>query len=29
MDKGRFAEYRNEEENLVCARFPHLKFCMC
>jgi len=29
MDRGRFAEYRNEEEDIVCARFPHLKFCMC
>lgn len=26
MEKGRYAEYRNDEENLICPRFPHLKF---
>lgn len=26
MEKGRYAEYRNDEEDLICPRFPHLKF---
>jgi len=29
LEKGRFAEYKNEEEDIICARFPHLKFCSC
>jgi len=29
MDKGRYAEYRGDEEDLTCARFPHLHFCCC
>ena len=22
-------KYDEEEENLICARFPHLSFCLC
>jgi len=27
--EGRLEEYEQEEDNIVCARFPHLKFCCC
>jgi len=27
--QGRADLYSNEEENQICARFPHLKFCAC
>ena len=29
MEQGRYGEYRNEEDDLICARFPHLDFCSC
>lgn len=29
MEEGRLVEYKMEEENLVCYRFPHLTFCAC
>jgi len=27
--EGRLGEYTTEEDNIICARFPHLKFCGC
>jgi len=27
--EGRLEEYEGEEDNIVCGRFPHLKFCCC
>ena len=27
--EGRLDEYGSEEDNIICARFPHLKFCGC
>lgn len=29
MDQGRLSEYKMEEEDLICSRFPHLNFCSC
>ena len=26
---GRMLEYRGEEDEIICARFPHLRFCAC
>lgn len=26
---GRLLEYKGEEDEVTCARFPHLKFCAC
>lgn len=26
---GRLGEYQNEEDNIECGRFPHLKYCGC
>jgi protein-tyrosine phosphatase len=26
---GRIDEYKGEEDNIICHRFPHLKFCAC
>lgn len=28
-DQGRLKEYKSEEDNIVCGRFPHLSFCAC
>ena len=29
MEEGRLSEYKMEEDNLTCYRFPHLTFCGC
>ena len=29
LEEGRLTEYKMEEENLICYRFPHLTFCGC
>ncbi|EAR97890.2 dual specificity phosphatase domain protein (macronuclear) [Tetrahymena thermophila SB210] len=29
LGEGRIGEYGEEEENITCARFPHLSFCAC
>lgn len=29
INEGRLEEYEEDEDGIVCPRFPHLDFCAC